>query len=168
MPAARARVHDRLSWRADGGIDTEHFLREATQFCNDRVFGTLSCCLIVGGGGLKRHREMLDVTVDRLRYGCVAVNASPLAAFSATATPWGAWNAAGTPEDMGSGNVQEMTSSFDHAEKGVVQWPLVNWPRPIWDPRHCNVEGMVGAYFNFKLRPSFGTFARLLNEARKG
>eukprot|EP00892_Ulva_mutabilis_P004703 jgi/Ulvmu1/2604/UM014_0055.1 len=123
---------------ADGSVDVPEFLAAAVAFCNERCFGTLSCGLAVHPSARAAHRAAVDAAVADLRYGCVSVNASPAYGVTFPSLPWGAWAAAGTAEDIGSGNVLSHTGVFDNIEKGVLQAPWMLVPKPIVFPSNTN------------------------------
>jgi hypothetical protein len=65
--------------------------------------------------------------------------------------PWGAWAAAGTAEDIGSGNVLASSSCYDHAEKGVLFMPFTSSPRSLADPRHTALEPLCNRFMHYVL-----------------
>eukprot|EP01025_Chloroclados_australasicus_P032616 TRINITY_DN3304_c0_g1_i1.p1 TRINITY_DN3304_c0_g1~~TRINITY_DN3304_c0_g1_i1.p1 ORF type:complete len:193 (-),score=23.54 TRINITY_DN3304_c0_g1_i1:281-814(-) len=108
----------------DTGPDPQEFLQAALPFCNDKLFGTLSCGVSVHPSLMKEHQSVILQALSDLKYGAIAVNSPPTMGFLPIRTPWGAWNAAGTPENIGSGNVLSQTANFDNAEKGIVWYPF--------------------------------------------
>ena len=56
--------------------DEASFLRAAGNFCNDRIWGTLNCCLLVHPSIEKNLEtlEALDEVIANLRYGTIAIN----------------------------------------------------------------------------------------------
>ena len=116
---------------------------------NKSLFGTLSAGMTVHPSVQHSFHSEVHTAVDRLKYGLVAVNTGSFLASAITAVPWGAWNQAGTPEDIGSGNVLEMTSMYDHAEKAVVWMPFMMQPKALWHPQHTNMEAGVNAMVKY-------------------
>eukprot|EP01065_Artemidia_motanka_P014267 TRINITY_DN1822_c0_g1_i1.p1 TRINITY_DN1822_c0_g1~~TRINITY_DN1822_c0_g1_i1.p1 ORF type:complete len:740 (+),score=195.69 TRINITY_DN1822_c0_g1_i1:51-2222(+) len=70
------------------GGDTASFLCGAVDFCNDRVWGTLSATLIVHDSV---PAAQVDSAVQKLRYGCVAVNTWTASGFACANLTWGAY-----------------------------------------------------------------------------
>ena len=129
--------------RAGGQVDVPEFLRQAVAFCNERCVGTLSCGMSVHPSARAAHAPAVDAAIAALRYGSIAVNASPAFMVTFATIPWGAWAAAGTPEDIGSGNVLSHVGVFDHIEKGVLQAPWLIAPKPLVFASHTNTEQAV-------------------------
>lgn len=119
------------------------FLEAAVAFCNQRCFGTLSCGLSVHPSARAAHGAAVQAAVADLRYGSVAVNASPGYMVGFATIPWGAWAAAGTAEDIGTGNVLSHVGVFDHVEKGVLWAPWMMAPKPLIFPTYTNTEQVV-------------------------
>lgn len=121
--------------RADGCVPLQDFLDAAAAFANDELFGTLSCGVAVHPSLHADAPEALHAFVASLRYGCVGINVSPALCFNLPQAPWGAHAAAGTPEDIGSGNVLTHSTMYDHAEKAVAWYPFTMYPKPLWCAR---------------------------------
>jgi hypothetical protein len=134
---------------ADGDVDVEEFLAKAVDFANNKLFGSLSCGMAVHPSVASKHQEAVHQAVDKLRYGSIAINTNPFIGYGVTPIPWGAWNAAGTPEDIGSGNVLEHTSMYDHAEKGVLWMPFTLQPKAVWHPQNTNMEASIDALIKY-------------------
>ena len=96
------------------------FLREATLFANDNVWGTLSCSIIIDPKTAKTHADELDYAISTLRYGAIGINIWTGVVFGFGSPPWGA--APGhMPEDIQSGtDFVHNTFMLDHPEKTVL------------------------------------------------
>ena len=74
-----------------GDSDPTSFLRAATTFCNERLWGTLNAAIIIDPRS-ERDPDIaraLDRAILDLRYGTVAVNHWPALVFGAVSPPWG-------------------------------------------------------------------------------
>jgi hypothetical protein len=149
----------------DGALDEEDFMAKAAAFVNDCLFGTLSCGVALHPSTAKQHAQAVHELVSSLKYGCITVNNNPIVGYSVVNIPWGAWNAAGTPENIGSGNVLAHSTMYDHAEKGVGWFPFVVRPRPLWHPGNTNQEAIQRLYFAYLRRSSLFTLGPLLAAA---
>ncbi len=78
-----------LSETGLSGSDPVSFLREAVQFVNEKVWGTLCATLIVHPKTLKEPaaEQAVEKAIDDLRYGAVAVNTWPAAVFLKSSDP---------------------------------------------------------------------------------
>jgi acyl-CoA reductase-like NAD-dependent aldehyde dehydrogenase len=54
--------------------DPEQFLKEAVEFANSKVNGTLCATLVVDGATHKRHKQAVDEAIDKLEFGSVGLN----------------------------------------------------------------------------------------------
>jgi len=108
------------------------FLREATLFANDNVWGTLSCSIIIDPKTAKTHADELDYAISTLRYGAIGINIWTGVVFGFGSPPWGA--APGhMPEDIQSGtDFVHNTFMLDHPEKTVLWAPFRIRPWPAW------------------------------------
>ena len=126
--------------RAGGSVDVEEFLAAAVTFCNEQCFGTLSCCLAVHPSAHAAHRAAVESAVGDLRYGSIGVNVSASLGGISAVMPWGAWAAAGTPEDIGTGNVLSHSGVYDHIEKGVMWGRWMMGPTPLLFASNTNLD----------------------------
>jgi aldehyde dehydrogenase (NAD(P)+) len=111
-----------------GSEEPVEFLRAATRFANERVWGTLAAALVVhpetdrGSSG-----EALEAAIAGLRYGTVCVNVWPGFAFGAGTTPWGAYPGAPLSAAQSGRGFVHNTRMLEGVEKVVMRAPL----RPI-------------------------------------
>lgn len=123
------------------GGDASRFLRSAVEYANDKCWGTLSCAMFVHPATQAAHAAEFDEAVAGLRYGSITINAPGIVGFALTKLAWGAYAAAGTPEDIGSGNCfVHNTMLFDHVQKSVLRCPWRFNPHPFWLVSHRNAE----------------------------
>jgi hypothetical protein len=81
--------------------------------------------------------------------------------------PWGAWAAAGTPENIGSGNVLSAATCYDHAEKGVIWMPFTAVPKALCDPRHTALEPATNRFMRYILNRNPFTLLMLIIAAMR-
>ncbi|MGC4116082.1 MAG: aldehyde dehydrogenase [Myxococcales bacterium] len=128
-----------------GSEDPVDFLVRATRFVNERVWGNLNVALLVHPQTLRDEisSRALDHAIEELRYGTVAVNLWPAAAFILGSTPWGA-HPSSTPADIQSGHGWSgNTLMFEGIEKTVVRAPFRMLPKPVWFPDHRTVGSLA-------------------------
>ena len=116
------------------GASPVDFLREAVEFCNDTLWGTLNATILVHPRSMADPAiaKAVNDAIARLRYGTVSVNAWAGGSFALGSTPWGAFPGH-TPEDIRSGvGFVHNTYLFEQAEKAVIRAPFRMWPRPAW------------------------------------
>ncbi len=111
--------------------ETGEFLKTATAFANERLWGTLGANIIVHPKTMHDFAGELDAAIAGLRFGCLGVNAWTGVAFLLTETPWGAYPGH-TPDDVRSGiGVVHNSYLFDRTEKSVIYAPFAEFPRSV-------------------------------------
>ena len=116
--------------------DVPSFLREATRFANDVVWGTLNATILIDPRTAQTHMQALEKSIDELHYGSVCVNHWPALSYGLGGTTWGAYPGH-TPQDIRSGiGVVHNTFLIEDVEKTVIRGPFVVWPKPPWFMSH--------------------------------
>jgi len=110
------------------------FLKAATAFCNDRLWGTLSAVLIIHP---RTEREpgvsaALYDAVDQLRYGAVGINQWTGLVYALVTTPWGAHPSSTLKNVQGGLGWVHNTFMLEGIEKVVLRGPLTVFPKPPW------------------------------------
>ncbi len=148
--------------------DAGAFLRRAVTFCNDAVWGNLSCSIVIDPRQEAKHRETLEWAVAELRYGGVAVNVWPGMIYGLVTTSWGAYP--GNPlEDIRSGRgVVHNSYLFDHPEKSVVRGPFVQSPPAVWAAGHRSAHQVGRKLTAFEHTKSIWKIPGLAISALKG
>lgn len=148
--------------------DPEAFLEQAVDFCNDRVWGTLSCNLLIHPKTVREHPQAYRRALERLRYGSIGVNVWTGALFGVMATSWGAYP--GHPlEDIVSGRgVVHNCRLFDDVEKSIVEGPFRAFPTPPWFADHRTMLEVGQGFTRLQARPSWSNLGRLLWAAVRG
>ncbi|MFG2576296.1 aldehyde dehydrogenase family protein [Streptomyces sp. NPDC048481] len=114
------------------GSDAEAFLREAVDFANDKLPGTLGVTLIVDPETERAHRVAVDSAVEALRYGTVGVNVWCAIGFLLGYTPWGAYPGH-TRQEIGSGiGFVHNAYLLEDVEKSVIRSPFAPAPRGLF------------------------------------
>ena len=106
------------------------FLAEATRFCNDRLWGTLSAIVIArGAAGGSGDRVALEKAIVALRYGAVAINQWPAVVYALASPPWGG-HPSGSLADVQSGIGFVHNTMLGRIDKAVLRAPLAASPKP--------------------------------------
>jgi hypothetical protein len=130
--------------------DVPAFFRAAADFCNRRCWGTLAASVFLHPSVERTFAQEFDAFLGALRYGSISVNCPALGAFAVASLGWGAYAAAGTPAEIGTGNcVVHNTWLFDHVQKSVLRAPWRTAPAQLWSASQANLEGAVPAAARF-------------------
>ena len=105
------------------------FLRAAVDFCNDVLWGTLGCSVLIHPQTEKAMGSAFEDQIARLRYGCVAINSWAGVGFLLAQTSWGAYPGH-TLSDIRSGiGTVHNTLLFDRPQKSVIRQSFYPAPR---------------------------------------
>jgi acyl-CoA reductase-like NAD-dependent aldehyde dehydrogenase len=114
------------------GGDIDFYLKDAVDFANDRLWGTLGGNLIVHPHTERTRPDAVGRAIAEMRYGCVGVNAWTGVGFLRCETPWGAYPGH-TLQDIRSGiGVVHNTHLFSRSQKSVVRAPFAPFPRSLF------------------------------------
>jgi aldehyde dehydrogenase family protein len=135
--------------------DDAEFLSRAVDFCNDRLFGTLSAGLIVQPAAQARLGSHIDRAVAALRYGTVAVNHWSAVSFGLGVAPWGAYPGHTLDEVVSGIGVVHNTLMFDRPLKSVLWGPFTSSPTPAWFVTHRRSHIVGRRMAAFEASPSW-------------
>ncbi len=146
-----------LSQTELGSADPVDFLDKAITFLNNRVWGTLNCCIIIHPK-LEKDATVgraLDRAIVELRYGTVAINVWPAVCYGVTSLPWGGHPSA-TLEDIQSGlGWVHNTYMLGGIEKSIIRSPVKMWPDPVWFSDNPASTKMGADLVNMEASPSW-------------
>jgi aldehyde dehydrogenase (NAD(P)+) len=155
-----------LAQTALPGDDAATFLRNAVDFCNERLHGTLGAAILIHPRTIAQLGPAFDEAIAALRYGCVTINTWPGVGFTLPAASWGAYPG-NTIDAVGSGiGVVHNAYLFDKPQKSVVRAPFAPFPRsfgdgertllptPPWFVTHRRAGTVGRAIFAYAAKPS--------------
>jgi acyl-CoA reductase-like NAD-dependent aldehyde dehydrogenase len=151
-----------VSLKADSEAE---FLEQAVNFTNQRVWGNLSCVVLVHPSTQQRLRAKFEPAIAALRYGSIGINVWTGVGFLLAATAWGAFPG-NSLSDIGSGRgVVHNTYLFDHPQKSVVYAPFRIFPTPAWFAGHRSLRQLGQALVEYEAALTWGKFLRVVNTA---
>jgi acyl-CoA reductase-like NAD-dependent aldehyde dehydrogenase len=142
--------------------DASAFLKAATEFANERLWGSLNACVIIDPKTAKQHSQALEQAIETLRYGSVCVNHWPALSYGMGVTAWGAYPGH-TRQDIqrGVGFVHN-TYLLEGVEKTVIRGPFTVSPKPLWFVTHRRSEVTAKALTKMEQKPSLLKFPKVL------
>lgn len=144
------------------------FLTKAVDFANDRVWGSLSCTVLIDRATQQKYSRELDTAIANLKYGAIGVNLWSAMLFYFGSTTWGAYPG-NSLADIGSGiGVVHNSYLFDYPQKSVVYAPFRIFPTPAWFATHQNLLNMAKQLLKFEAYPSWKNLLAVVIEAMKG
>jgi acyl-CoA reductase-like NAD-dependent aldehyde dehydrogenase len=153
-----------------GAASVVDYIDRAVEFCNERIWGTLACSIIVHPKSMKDPEiaDAVERAIANLRYGAIAVNHWSGLVYAMVTPTWGAFP--GHPvDDIRSGRgVVHNTYMFEKPQKSVLRGPFRVSPKPPWfftNKRGAEI-GRKMTYFNAD--PSVARLPGLLFAALRG
>jgi acyl-CoA reductase-like NAD-dependent aldehyde dehydrogenase len=142
-----------LAQTALPGLSAAEYLRNAVEFCNATLWGTLCANLIVHPRTAREIGSELEDAIADLRYGTVAVNHWVAMGYAWGSTSWGAYPGS-APSGIQSGvGAVHNTFMFDKPEKSVVYGPFRMWPKPPWFATHRGMARVFSRATELEARP---------------
>jgi hypothetical protein len=148
--------------------DPSEFLQAATNFCNEHLWGTLSCTVIIDPRTQKAAPAALEKAVTDLRYGSVVVNHWPAISYGLVVSTWGAFPGH-TLENIGSGiGVVHNTFMFDRPQKSVIRGPFTVQPKPPWFSTHRKADEVAKRLTQYEYKPGLHRILGIAFNALRG
>ena len=144
------------------------FLDRAVDFANDRLWGTLSCTVLIAARTQKQYPQEFDNAIANLKYGAIGVNIWSAMLFYFGSTTWGAYPG-NTLADIGSGiGCVHNTYLFDRPQKSIVYAPFRIFPTPAWFATHKNLLLMAKHLLKFEAYPTWKNLPAVIISALRG
>lgn len=126
------------------------FMRAAAGFCNQKLWGDLSCMVLVDEATRRHHERSVAHLLSTLEYGTVCLNIYSGLAFVSAVTPWGSY--LDGRSDTGNGWVNN-AYFFDRPEKTVMEGSFVPLIPQPWVKPFPNLRRVGEAVFELDLEP---------------
>ena len=149
-------------------VDAGEFLTQAVDFVNQKVWGTLSCVLLVHPETQKAYAAELEEAIATLRYGGIGLNVWTGINYSLGVTTWGAFPGHSLTDICSGRGVVHNTYLFDHPQKSVVRAPFRIMPTPAWFVTHKNLLQLGKRLTAFEAAPTWDKFLSVILAAIKG
>lgn len=119
-------------YELDSTNDPEEFLRNAIDYANNKLEGTLGANILIHPATIRKiGKKRFEEIITELRYGCISVNGWTGLGFLAVQTPWGGFPGH-TLDNIGSGiGTVHNTFMFEKTERMVTTAPFRPFPRSI-------------------------------------
>jgi acyl-CoA reductase-like NAD-dependent aldehyde dehydrogenase len=149
-------------------VNAPEFLTQAVEFANQKIWGTLSCNLLIDPVTEKSCAVELEEAIANLRYGGIGVNVWTGVVYLMGIPTWGAFPGQSLT-DIGSGRgVVHNTYLFDHPQKSVVRAPFRIRPTPVWFANHRNLLQLAKRLIAFEAAPAWNKLPGVFIAALKG
>jgi aldehyde dehydrogenase family protein len=159
-----------LSATEIGSDDPIAFLEKAVDFANDRLWGTLSACVVVHPQTLKdpKVNAAFERAIARLRYGAIGINVWPAIAFVLGGTPWGAHPGSTLTNIQSGRGFVHNTSMLERVEKCICRYPVTGFPKLPYFPTHKNAHVLGKKLAAFEPSQSWLQLPGIVGAALKG
>lgn len=173
--------HDELCFRTEAftGVIAEtaleassvvEFIDRAVEFCNERLWGTLSASILVHNASLgdREVAAAVDRALADLRYGTVTINQWAAVGYGLVSTPWGAYPGHDLFDIQSGTGVVHNTLMFDRVEKVVVRVPFRVWPKAPWFATHRTAHELGRLLTELEIDPSPAKLPKIVWTAMRG
>lgn len=144
------------------------FFKSATDFANNRLFGTLSCNIIIDKKSENKYRKHFNKMLDELCYGGIAINIWSGTLYWLMSTTWGAYPGH-TLRDVQSGiGWVHNTFMIKDPQKCILKAPFIMRPTPSWFSDNKNLKNIGKQMLNFEFSPGLTAYLKLVVEGLKG
>ncbi|HET7543329.1 MAG TPA: aldehyde dehydrogenase family protein [Polyangiaceae bacterium] len=154
-----------LSEVSVGSADPVEFLASATEFANERLWGTLNAMLYVTPETERDPAlsKALEDAIAELRYGTIALNHWPAAGYALATAPWGGHPSVSLSDVQSGLGWVHNTLLFDTGaiEKTVQRGSLRVFPAPAYFPGHRSLQLLGRALADFEADPSATGLAKV-------
>jgi acyl-CoA reductase-like NAD-dependent aldehyde dehydrogenase len=148
-----------LGWVELEADRPEQFMKQAAEFCNRRLWGDLSCLVLIDQRTRQVYERAVAQTLAALEYGTVGLNVYAGLAFASSVTPWGSY--LNGKADTGNGWVHN-TYFFDRPEKTVMEGSFIPITPKPWIKPFPNLHKVGPALFELDLEPTAPAFAKFV------
>ncbi|WP_198962735.1 aldehyde dehydrogenase family protein [Mangrovitalea sediminis] len=163
------------------GDTAEAYLRNAIEYCNTHLHGTLGANIVIHPATIKEIGKVrFDELIASLKYGCIAINTWTGVGFLTVQAVWGAYPGH-TLDDVQSGiGFVHNTYLFDRPERTVVTAPwrpfprnllsgeLTLLPKPPWFVTHRRAHIVGELLTRFLYKPGWLKLPRIFINALRG
>ncbi|WP_251359160.1 aldehyde dehydrogenase family protein [Kangiella sp. TOML190] len=146
----------------DVAATASEFLPKATEFCNEKLHGSLGCMLIIDDKTQKSHQASLDMAINDLQYGGIAVNTIPPFVFLSPYLTWGG-NEHGKELVSGSGNFGNLLG-YKNIEKSVLYDKFMS-PGHMMRISQQAFDNMANGMARYAMEPSWMNLTKMVGGA---
>jgi aldehyde dehydrogenase (NAD(P)+) len=111
------------------GKDAREFLRNAVQFCNEKLYGTLGVTILIHPRTIKQLGSDFEAALSGLHYGSIGVNIWNAAAFLLVQSTWGAFPGHSSGDIQSGIGFVGNSFLFEKPERTVVRGSFYPFPR---------------------------------------
>ena len=108
----------------DCAAEPAAYLDKAVPFCNERIWGNLSCTMLVHTATHKAHEAAVERGIAQINYGCVCVNAWSALGYTMETAAWGGHQPSNAVKVSSGMGLIRNCKLYDNVEKSVVRTPF--------------------------------------------
>ncbi len=118
------------------------FLTQAIPYVNEKVWGNLSCILLIDGKTQRMYQQEFEAAIAALKYGGIGVNVWSGILYGLPDLTWGAFPGNTLQEIRSGQGIVHNACLLDHPQKSVLYAPFRILPLPFWFPNHGNLVNL--------------------------
>eukprot|EP01120_Amphizonella_sp_Union-15-10_P001396 TRINITY_DN1147_c0_g1_i1.p1 TRINITY_DN1147_c0_g1~~TRINITY_DN1147_c0_g1_i1.p1 ORF type:complete len:563 (-),score=114.95 TRINITY_DN1147_c0_g1_i1:125-1813(-) len=150
--------------------NAKEFMEQAVEFCNNKVWGNLSCTLVIHPETQKKFNAELEKAIDDLKYGSIGINTWSALSYSLATPVWGAFPGNSLENIQSGRGFVHNAFLLDHPQKSVIRLPfqLVLGSKLPFFPNHNNKAGFLSAAISWEYNRSMQSLGQTLYNALWG
>ncbi len=143
----------------------DEFLPKAVEFCNTKLHGTLTSCILADEYTKKTHSDTLARAITNMQYGSVTVNVMSVMTFFNPYLTWGG-NASAEKIVSGHGNFGNLLN-YENVEKSIIYDKFVS-PSHLINTNKANMDKLYECMVDYSIRPNWLNLSKMLIVALVG
>lgn len=145
----------------DVSTNADEFLTKATDFCNNKLLGSLGCMILIDNDTMKANETRLNQAIAELNYGGISVNDVPPNIWLNAYLTWGGCGETTKNFVSGVGNFGN-AFNFDNVKKSVI---LNDFNATSFELTHRKgTEHLLENVSYFSIDQSWGGFMKLAGQ----
>ena len=145
----------------DVSTDIDAFLTKATDFCNNKLLGSLGCMILVDNDTMQANKKRVNQAIKELNYGGISVNDVPPNIWLNAYLTWGGCGESTEDFVSGVGNFGNALN-FDNIKKSVIINDFSSTSFELTNRKR--VEHLLENASYFSIDQSWGHFAKLAGQ----
>ncbi|MFC4892479.1 aldehyde dehydrogenase family protein [Pseudofrancisella aestuarii] len=154
---AFCQIMDEIS--LDTAATAEEFLPKAVDFCNTKLHGTLTSCILIDETTKKANREILEKAITNMKYGSVTVNIMSVLTFFNPYLTWGG-NEDKNKIVSGHGNFGNLLN-YENVEKSIIYDKFIS-PGHLLNTNKTSMDKLYRCMANYSINPNWSNLFKML------
>ncbi|KAM3115441.1 aldehyde dehydrogenase family protein [Phormidesmis sp. 146-33] len=141
--------------------EVKSFLIAAVEFANTKIWGNLSCMVLIDSVTQKHCARELEHAIAHLQYGAIGINVWTGIIYFLSSLTWGAFPGNSLKNIQSGCGIVHNTDLFEHPQKSVLRAPFRIRPTPSWFAGHKTILPLAQAFATLQAAPNWRQFIKV-------